>query len=112
MIVVDDTLIAFGGSDNLLSGGLGSDQFVIGSHGHNVITDFQPGVDRLVMSEGQILSLQTSSAGNTSLSLGQTSIATLLGVSSDALQPADLQQSDSLVTSLLPQQQQSSFPHT
>jgi Ca2+-binding RTX toxin-like protein len=57
----NDTLSDFYGR-NTMTGGAGSDLFLTSDDGGNVITDFQPGVDKLMA--GFALSGQTSVLGN------------------------------------------------
>jgi Ca2+-binding RTX toxin-like protein len=86
----DDLLLALGGG-NVLQGGTGADRFVLadgawrGGAAANVVTDFQPGVDKLVFAGGALSTNQpvfTNVAGGTKVQLGTAHLATLVGVSS------------------------------
>jgi len=106
----DDLLVALGGG-NVLQGGAGADRFVLadgawrGVGGANVVTDFQPGVDKLVFGGGALGSNQpvfTNVAGGTKVELGTAHLATLVGVSSSQLNSSldVIGQSGSLVSPL------------
>jgi len=89
----DDQLIALGGG-NVLQGGAGLDSFVLvdgswrGGTSPNVVTDFQPGSDKLVLANLANPVLQPSFSaisGGTKVQLGADHVATLVGVSSTDL---------------------------
>jgi Ca2+-binding RTX toxin-like protein len=89
----DDLLIALGGG-NVLQGGAGLDSFVLvdgswrGGTSPNVVTDFQPGSDKLVLANLANPVLQPSFSaisGGTKVQLGADHVATLVGVTSTDL---------------------------
>jgi Ca2+-binding RTX toxin-like protein len=86
----DDLLVALGGG-NVLQGGAGSDRFVLfdgawrGGSAANVVTDFQPGTDKLVFAAAAPQPVFTAIAGGTKVQLGADHVATLVGVQSGEL---------------------------
>ena len=108
----DDTLIALG-ERNLMIGGPGSDRFVLVDVGHhparrgaNVVSDFETGVDKLVIA-GDVASDQTpiltNSFDGAQVMFAGEHLATLLGVAVDELDPATdlVTQSSSVVAPLM-----------
>lgn len=90
----NDRLIGGGAADRL-TGGLGADVFVIGAGDHgeaDVITDFQPGVDRLELPSGVGVE-DLVFAGSGIYGAGGTAAAllvTLAGVDTTRLLPGDV----------------------
>jgi len=106
----DDLLVALGGG-NVLQGGAGADRFVLADGAWrggaaNVVTDFQPRVDKLVFGGGALVGSNqpvfTNVAGGTKVELGTAHLATLVGVSSSQLNSSldVIGQSGSLVSPL------------
>ena len=87
-----DDLINGGNGADLLTGGWGSDRFVITrTSGGDIITDFTDGTDVLTLAGGLSAEQLTiaSSNGNTLIRFGNTTLATLTGVSANVINTSD-----------------------
>lgn len=91
----DDQLNGFGGND-VLSGGAGRDIFTFFANaGIDTITDFQTGVDRIVLGNGSfqgfaaIRAAMSMNNGSTVIQVNATDVLILLGVDMNSLVAAD-----------------------
>ncbi len=78
----DDTLYGDQGNDSL-TGGAGRDRFILmENQGEDVITDFEPGEDVMVLEKGLTFAALTVAAQDqdTVIQLGQTQLVTLAGI--------------------------------